>query len=150
MIDKVFSALVQLANAQELDILSCREIAQKDVTHYQTMLNRHFPPKSVFIFDADLELQIRDAYLKESNPFAKQALFNEIHKRTNGVLLCYYSWILFTIYSKFSGRFNFVEVDLQDEEIKGKRLDVDFFKTFFQDYLFSIKSQRKTNHIRPS
>jgi len=56
LIDKVFSALVPpIPTMQELDILFSKETEPQDVTYYQTMLNKHFPPKSVFIFDAGLE-----------------------------------------------------------------------------------------------
>ena len=51
-------------------------------------------------------------------------------------------WLLFTVRSQSDGRFDFVEADLGNSEMKGKRQDVALFQAFFQDYLHQTKSLR--------
>lgn len=109
------------------------------VGSYQNMLNRHFYPKSVFIVDSDLVSSIQEVYgyIGSSRGSGQpkvgtgEQIFTEIHKRTNGTLLSSFRWLLLSIQSLFDERFDFVEVDLGDQEIKGKAKDIELFKAFF-------------------
>ena len=99
---------------------------------YERMLNRNFPPKTVFIYDLDLVDRIAECYgqEKEVSSRDKQELLREIHHYTGGVLLSSFHYQLFTLQSA-QGTFDFVEIDHSDRELKGKQADVAFFKTFF-------------------
>lgn len=43
------------------------EIDYDDFKSYQNLLNTSFPTKTVFIFDADLETMVREAYADDGN-----------------------------------------------------------------------------------
>ena len=130
------------------DFYTQKEVKASAVKLYERMLNRNFPPKTVFIYDLDLVDRIIECYGQakehEVSSRDKQELLREIHHYTGGVLLSSFHYQLFTLQSD-QGTFDFVEVDHGDRELKGKQADVAFFKTFFQDYLHLTKSQRKSS-----
>ena len=77
-------------------------------------------------------------------------LLTEVEMRTgtsSGNLLCYFKKILMPIEVFDSSRgyvWEFVEADLDNLVLKGSENRLNLFKQFFQDYLHSIKTRRKS------
>ena len=87
---------------------------------YQGMLNRHFHPKSVFIFDLELSQRVRETIGVSASPRAKQLLMEEIHEQTDRTLLTSYRWLVLSFERGENEGYEFVEVDLGEHTMKGK------------------------------
>ena len=90
------------------------------------MLNKNFQSKTTFIIEPELSAKIIHMYTLADDEFMTQALFDEIHTKTNGALLSSYAFLLFTTQTR-TKTFTFVEVNHHESYMKGNEKDVTVF-----------------------
>lgn len=105
-----------------------QEMPTDAVRLYVGMLNRNFPRKSVFIIEPTLAKSILASYsdVAAKSILERKSMFDRVHTCTENVLLSSFSYLLFVVEAT-DGKFDFVEVDQKDREIKGKERDADAF-----------------------
>ena len=65
-----------------------------------------------------------------------------IHEQTNGAQLTQFDKLIFTIQNTFSGLFDFVEVDINEQQLMGKENCLSIVQKFMQDYLQDNSSNK--------